>query len=151
MLQTLYQEFKVFEMTASQSSKWTQSESLRRINYSTPWPLIESVLSLPESPSEDRRWRITMARGYGETLCAMEDDLEESSEIEIEPKRILELSRSSEEWFYDLRCTDDRVGIVFGVLDSGGLFIQGPRAVGRRLAAGFENVSELPFQSALTE
>jgi hypothetical protein len=88
--------------------------------------------------------RIRRSRGYGESVCAWDNSLNETSEVEV-PLSVLEaLADSGQEWFYDLdiECLTKSGPLRFGVHDSSTLFVAGPVEVLINVIGVFASVRE---------
>ena len=103
--------------------------------------LLESLTPLLDDLVLKRDWIVTAVRGYGDDVCAMEDDLGENASIEVSSELVLAVAADPRQWFYDLRCEIPPGNVAFGVLDSGGLLFQGDEMLARQVLKPFEEIS----------
>lgn len=80
------------------------------------------------------------AEGYGETVNALDEATESGAPPILSLKEIVELLRTGEEWFYNLRAIIVPSVGAFGVLDSSAVFIEGAPEVVLEVVKLFKSV-----------
>ncbi len=86
--------------------------------------LIKKIIDIVYKGSNPT-WTLTKIRGYGQTVCELEDKVLQFSKIKIKSDKLLNIIENNDQWFYDLQCVDVKLNLKFGVVDSGLLFIDG--------------------------
>ena len=109
------------------------------------FPLTTFLELLLSSGTIELSDQITIANcwGYGKKVCDWEDKIDLHGHVEIPFAELLELTRNSDQWFYDLKCRDANE-LVFGVFDSSALFLKGTCEFVERIVGSFRNYDH-PF------
>ncbi len=87
-------------------------------------------------------WTIKKARGYGEQICEIEDNLMTMDEVKVTANKLIDISKDDEQWFYDLECYNDE-GMKFGIIDSNFLFIEASEKEVSGIIRQFDKVSKI--------
>ena len=80
------------------------------------------------------------AYGYGEAVCAIEDNLANSEAVEFDGEALFPLLEKGDEYFYSVRMSKNDGSIELGLFDSSYLSMKGPIEVLKSIAKDFQEV-----------
>lgn len=111
-------------------------------NLILPFEALVARLAHVESDLISREWRIShMDYGHGERVCALEDEVEEKGSVVLSGQALMSLPEGDDdEWFEDIDVEVESLALRFGRFDSSFLYVEGPEALVRAVAAHFTNV-----------
>lgn len=96
---------------------------------------------------ESRACEVRRARGFGERVNALDERLDSVEAITVPLAELEELSRGTEEWFYDLDATLLGTSVRFGLHDSAALFLEGTPSLVAEVVRVFDDARPARAQS----
>lgn len=88
--------------------------------------------------------QIRRSDGFGQQICKWDDQLDDSDQIEVESRQLVELLSAGDEIFYNLDAivTDGQMSVRFGLHDSSALFVECAADQCDAVTSGFSDVRE---------
>lgn len=87
-----------------------------------------------------RSFELTKVWGYGLQVVKLEEELNNANEIVVPYELLDQLSKGTEEWFYDIEAHVPGTNVRFGLHDSTALFIDAAPEIAEALVLPFRDI-----------